>query len=555
MTTYHSWLKSRKRQATKVILRIGCILLLAFLALPAVAQTSIVSTLSSWNGSTVASSFGFPNGVAVDTYGQTFTVPTGYPTISDINFRVGYNFGDALTFTGYLMAWNGSEATGSVLYQSTAQTVNSSTVGLATIDFPISNLALTPGDTYVFFLLASPGTGGAATAQFGVTGNNSAYSGGNFVYTDSQGSFANLETAWLQSGANSVFGNAAFEATFKVATSTQVTVPNLVGDTQSAATTAITGAGLVVGTVTTAPSSTVASGQVISESPSAGTSVTSGAAVNLVISSGPAQVIVPTLTFAPIATQVEGAAPFAVSATSASNGAVTYAVTSGPATIAGNVVTVTGAGTVILTANQAASGGYAAATATTSFTVDIPFTLTTGTGSTAGSSGNSASVAPGAAASFSLTLAPFEVIALLDPITFSATGLPPGATATFSPTTIAAGSQATTVTLTIQTAATTARNEQPTSGNPLAPVALGFLLLPLLWMTAARRPLQKMPRLLLVLLAVGLSLGAVLGISGCAGGSMAPAATTPAQTYTVVATATDATTKAQSSMNLMLTVQ
>jgi len=65
-----------------------------------------------------------------------------------------------------------------------------------------------------------------------------------------------------------------------------------------------------------------------------------------------------------------------------------------------------------------------------------------------------------------------------------------------------------------------------------------------------------MPRLPVVLLAVGLSLGAVLGISGCAGGGVAPVATTPApQTYTVVATATDATTKAQSSMNLTLTVQ
>ena len=37
-----------------------------------------------------------------------------------------------------------------------------------------------------------------------------------------------------------------------------VSVPNVVGLTQTAATTAITGAGLVVGTVTTAPSSTVA---------------------------------------------------------------------------------------------------------------------------------------------------------------------------------------------------------------------------------------------------------------------------------------------------------
>ena len=66
----------------------------------------------------------------------------------------------------------------------------------------------------------------------------------------------------------------------------QVSVPNVVGDTQAAATSAITGVGLVVGTVTTASSSTVASGDVISESPVAGTGVNIGSAVNLVISTG-----------------------------------------------------------------------------------------------------------------------------------------------------------------------------------------------------------------------------------------------------------------------------
>ncbi len=57
---------------------------------------------------------------------------------------------------------------------------------------------------------------------------------------------------------------------------------------------------------------------------------------------------VPTLSFAPIAAQTYGNPPFAVSATSASSGAVTYTIVSGPATIAGNMVTLTGAGTVVL---------------------------------------------------------------------------------------------------------------------------------------------------------------------------------------------------------------
>ena len=68
----------------------------------------------------------------------------------------------------------------------------------------------------------------------------------------------------------------------------QVAVPNVVGLTQAAATTSITGAGLILGTVTQQSSSTVAAGKVISEeTPAAGTQVSSGSAVNLVVSSGP----------------------------------------------------------------------------------------------------------------------------------------------------------------------------------------------------------------------------------------------------------------------------
>jgi uncharacterized repeat protein (TIGR03803 family) len=73
----------------------------------------------------------------------------------------------------------------------------------------------------------------------------------------------------------------------------QVAVPNVVGDTQSAATTAITGAGLMVGPVILQSSSTVAVGNVINQNPAAGSSVASGSAVNLLISLGYPQVAVP----------------------------------------------------------------------------------------------------------------------------------------------------------------------------------------------------------------------------------------------------------------------
>jgi hypothetical protein len=75
--------------------------------------------------------------------------------------------------------------------------------------------------------------------------------------------------------------------------SQQVSVPNVTGLTQAAAASAIQGAGLVVGNVTTASSTTVPAGSVISQSPTSGTSVAPGSSVDLVVSSGPAQVQVP----------------------------------------------------------------------------------------------------------------------------------------------------------------------------------------------------------------------------------------------------------------------
>jgi hypothetical protein len=68
-----------------------------------------------------------------------------------------------------------------------------------------------------------------------------------------------------------------------------VGVPNLVGQTRSAAQTLITNAGLAVGAVTIQPSATAPINTVISQSPTGGSQVAAGSAVNLVVSSGHAR--------------------------------------------------------------------------------------------------------------------------------------------------------------------------------------------------------------------------------------------------------------------------
>ena len=70
-----------------------------------------------------------------------------------------------------------------------------------------------------------------------------------------------------------------------------------------------------------------------------------------------------TITFAPPATATFGDAPITLNATGGPSGnPITYTVT-GPGTLVGNILTLTGAGNVIVTANQAGNANYPAASA------------------------------------------------------------------------------------------------------------------------------------------------------------------------------------------------
>ncbi len=113
-----------------------------------------------------------------------------------------------------------------------------------------------------------------------------------------------------------------------------VSVPNVVGLSQSAATTSITGVGLKVGTVTTASSSTVLSGSVISEAPLAGTSVAVGSSVNLVVSTGAVSTGNFTITPIPAAETVSrgvlGAFILELNSVKGFNGNVTLTCAGGP---------------------------------------------------------------------------------------------------------------------------------------------------------------------------------------------------------------------------------
>ena len=85
-----------------------------------------------------------------------------------------------------------------------------------------------------------------------------------------------------------------------------------------------------------------------------------------------------TITFPPPATPVVYSTGLTttLTATATSNLAVTYSVISGPATVSGSTLTIAGAGTVVVAANQAGNSTYAAATAVQDSIVVNPATAT-----------------------------------------------------------------------------------------------------------------------------------------------------------------------------------
>jgi hypothetical protein len=76
-----------------------------------------------------------------------------------------------------------------------------------------------------------------------------------------------------------------------------------------------------------------------------------------------------TVNFPVISGKTYGDPAFSISATASSGLAVGFSIVSGPATVSGNVVTITGAGTVTLQAIQTGNANYNAASAPQSFTV------------------------------------------------------------------------------------------------------------------------------------------------------------------------------------------
>ena len=150
---------------------------------------------------------------------------------------------------------------------------------------------------------------------------------------------------------------------------------------------------------------------------------------------------------------------------------------------------------------------------------------------------SSQTVVPGSSITYKVTVTP-DYGSYAGTVSFAVSDLPPGATVTFSPSSIAASGGPQTITVTIQTAAATAALHPappPTStGRKLTPLALAFLLL--FGMGSLRKHGRALRRMLCVmaLLAGG---AAASMLSGCGGGINGFFGQSP-HNYTITITAT-----------------
>jgi hypothetical protein len=180
---------------------------------------NVVSTFPAWDGGSVFAQMGEQPSVpgTEATWGQTITPPPATPFLT--KFAVSLSDSpvvepDPLVFRGYLMEWNGTRATGPILYESPTLTADGMAHGeFRRIDMNGIDLALDPGKSYVFFISCSALFDGV-DSEAGVAGMPADnYPGGHLVTLNNQNDVAAWTTAnWSQTGA----WDMTFEAVFVV---------------------------------------------------------------------------------------------------------------------------------------------------------------------------------------------------------------------------------------------------------------------------------------------------------------------------------------------------
>jgi hypothetical protein len=234
-------------------------------------------------------------------------------------------------------------------------TVNATASSGLPVSFRIvSGSATISGNTVT---LTSTGTVTIEASQAGDANNNAATPVQQSFSVQSTTTTKQNQTITFPAIADKTFGDAAFTLNATASSGLPVSYSVVSGPaTVSGTTVTITGAGAV----------TIQASQAGSANFNAATPVNQSFAVNKANQ---------TISFGALANKTYGDAPFAVNGSASSGLPVSFSIISGPATISGNTVTLTGTGTVTIQASQAGNGNYnAAIPVQQSFTVQSPST-------------------------------------------------------------------------------------------------------------------------------------------------------------------------------------
>ena len=250
--------------------------------------------------------------------------------------------------------------------------------------------------------------------------------------------------------------------------------------------------------------------------------------------------ISPTLILSPITLTANVIAASGQASPTAPTGTVTFfngttplgtaMIIAGQATLP---LTFSSIGTYVITAVYSGDAYFLNATSPAINEVIEDFSIAVASGGS-----GTATVLGGNSTSYTFTVAPVGGTTLIAPINFGLSGFPVGTTATFSPTTVPAGSGPTTLTLTVKPPP--APQAHLDRGAPLrrtvahdAPIVLAFLLLPFAFRRRGRRPAALFLWLLLCVSAIGLA--------GCLSDASSGYYGTTPNTYNLTVTATSGT--------------
>jgi large repetitive protein len=476
-----------------------------------------------------------PAGLALSSAGVISGTPT---TSGSFNFTVTAKDGDGFTGSkAYSLTVSAPTimVSPATLPAATAETAYSQTLiasgGTGSYTYAVSAGALPAGMSLIPTTGVLSGTPTAVGSfSFTITATDSSTSPGPYKGTATYTLIVNAGTATLTFAAvpAQTYGNPPFMVSARSASTGSITYSVVSGPATVAASTGVatlTGAGAVTieasqaaaasynsaTAMTTIQAAKQATQTSVSASPTVATpvqTVTLTAAVSATIAGTPAT---PTGTVVFLDNGVQlGAAVNVV------NGVAQLVVPSLPA-----------GATAVITATYAGDNNFVGSMSNNSASVVVSlfdFTFTnTGTAAY--------TAAPGAMATYNFALAPLSG-SYPGQVSFSVTGLPTGATASFTPGSVAVSGGAKPVVMTVQTASATAQNK---NNSPFGRgIVLAFLLLPFV---AKRRVREKMKgrMLLLVLLMAGLT--ATLTGCGSTNGFMLQSP----QTYTLTVTATSGT--------------